>query len=730
MGNQVTTMQAFIKNLEPPNNERRRKARSQQIRHWRNLVGWLVLIGVVIAVKELPGFLASKSPPPAPESSTAIGTEKEAFIALVFGRVSTTRELAIPASSFEAQITALKQADYSSLRVEQINQWKRTDTATLPAKPVLLTFEEANRETMEIADKILATQGMTALVFVDVNQLDEGNIQLVSWHQLEQLVKSGRWEVGVSGCPYGDIQAFTSPALLAQKFAQQREVLESRLHIPVVAVDCPHALNSNYGDDATVWTQVLNEASLPVGFVAAPFGANYRNDPISSLRRIRISRTWDQADLLSQITSHTPRRVSFVDKFESDQPAMDWVVDNGEITIEDGNLRVINETGKQGALMTLSGTEKWRDADVEVQLKGQPEGQFWIFLRHGTNPSFVRVGIADGQVMFQVSNEIGMTSQLASHATPPGDITLRLRVVDFRATAYLNGQPLLARSIQIPPDADHGAFALAVWNDTGIVDSGKASVHLAQVNATPLFPKCALVASTTGEVAWTQLRQQSEELSMVSPGYFSWIDGKAKAYQARDSAMETFASYHHLKILPALFIDKDTPLSDTSALTEQALTWASDPAYHGLNVILESSTVGDDWRPFLNTLNDSMSKAGKTLTVTLLGSKEHMPLAENDGLLLVATHADLLLTAPRLFYPANAEAVAVNSPLVKGAAHEAEKIVGQGGIAVRQSSAKFPEDKASYTPPLIPAGATAISFGLSAKVGTLLTDDYAMVLAP
>jgi hypothetical protein len=39
--------------------------------------------------------------------------------------------------------------------------------------------------------------------------------------------------------------------------------------------------------------------------------------------------------------------------------------------------------------------------------------------------------------------------------------------------------------------------------------------------------------------------------------------------------------------------------------------------------------------------------------------------------------------------------------------------------------------QASYTLPAVPAGVTAISFGLAIKkVGTLVTDDYAMVVAP
>ncbi len=620
--------------------------------HWPNLLWWVVLICAIMTAQELPRFLDRT---PAPLLSIGNGTEKEAFIALVFGRVSATRELAIPAASFKAQLAALKHAGYSSTRLEHINQWWETDQAPLQDKPMLLTFEEPNRETMAIADEMLTTLGMTALVFVDVNQLDQGNTQLVSWHQLEQMVKSGRWEVGISGCQNEDEQGFTSPSLLAQRFSQQREFLERRLRIPVIVANCSRAWYSNSEDGGKVWTHALDTASIPVGFVPAAVGANYRNDPKDSFKSIRVSKVWDQADLLAQLKSHEPRRIAFVDNFQADRPASEWVVESGEIAIENGTLRMSNKSGEQGALMPLGGTEKWQDADVEVQLKGKPDGQFWMSLRQRRGQPLVRLGIAEGQVMLQSSDGIGMTNLLASHDAPSGKITLRLRVIGFRAVAYLNGQPLLARPIEVLPGTDYGAFSLAVWNEqeNAVVGvSEKALANMRQVTATPLFQKCGIISATAGPVAWTQLRQQSEELSIISPLYFKWIGGKPQSAQVRDISMEIFAQYHRLNLQPALFIDKDTPLSDVATLTEQALAWASDPAYQGLNVILNSSMVGDEWQLFLSDLNKRMSKAGKTLTVTRLDGKEQdMPIVGKDELLLVASHNDLLPASPRLLYP-------------------------------------------------------------------------------
>ncbi|MEE9344469.1 MAG: hypothetical protein V3U88_02565 [Methylococcales bacterium] len=691
------------------------------ISHWRNLIWWLIVICVVITIHGgsiLPG---SASSPPAFIPSIQNDIEKEAFIALVFGKVSATDELAISASSLETQLKALKQSGYSSVRAEQVYRWRKTDDNPLPSQPVLLTFEEAHRETIEIADRVLTSVGMTALVFVDVNQLEQANIHLVSWHKLELLAKSGRWEIGISGCPSGNDQAFNSSTQQAQKIIQQRELLEHRLQIPIVTADCSRAWKSNDADGVAAWTQTLKAASMHIGFVTAPFGANYRNDPELNYRRIRVSRTWNQADLLSQLKNHAPRRVSFVDKFESDQSESAWSVDSGEISIKDGKLRIFNKNGEKGALITLSGTEQWQDADVEVQLQGQPEGQFWISLRQGTNKPFVRLGIAEGQVILQELDGIGLYRQLASRETPSGKITLRLRVVGLRAIGFLNEQPLLSRPVTMPEGSHHGTFALAVWNEAieaeslesdkalvnlvnvsaipiftkdiivapkpgenvwtqphqqsedpsmasssdstwinaksqvrgvGPLESNKASVSLVKVSAAPIFTKGVIVAPTPGENVWTQLHQQSEDLFMISPSYFAWINGKPQVSRVNDKTIEIFARFHHLKILPALFIDEYTPLSDTITLTEQVLTWVMNTSYDGINIVLKKTMAEGEWQTLLSDLNHRMSIVGKTLTVTMLDNKKQpITATDNDQLLLIAADAGLLPAKPTLLYP-------------------------------------------------------------------------------
>ncbi|MEQ1558978.1 MAG: hypothetical protein ABL933_08610 [Methyloglobulus sp.] len=640
--------------------DRRRKPRTRKLHHWHNLVWWLVLLTGIVAVQKLPGLLDSFTITPAYISPTlAGGTEKEAFMSLVFGRISPTRELAISDAAFKKHLEALKQNNYSSVRLNQITRWQ-SGTAVLPIKPVLLTFEEASREAMELADKLLAKLEMTALVFVDINKLDEGNINLVSWHKLEQMVKSGRWEVGISGCPDGDNPANYSSMQLAEKLAQRRKNLEQRLKVAVIAADCPYSWDLEKGQGETVWNQALDKAGFKIGFTAAPYGANYKDDYQFGLRRIRVAKDWGSSDLLAQIKSHAPRLQAFADNFNGSNIAPEWVIDSGEIGIEHGALRMVNKTGEEGALLTLAGTEKWQDADVQVKLKGQPKGQFWIILRYRVGEPMVRLGVSGDQVLLQTSESTGDIRQLASRHLSTNNPTLRFRVIGRRAMAYIDGQSILPRPVELPKDAGHGTLALAVWRseDAGgeATANNKASVYLDQFSATPLSEKTAIVTATLEPAAWKLLREQSGELSIVSPYYFAWREGKPYASEQHDFALETFTHHHRMQLMPSLFIAKDAAVHDASTLIDQALLWAANPAYQGLNIILEKPLLQSEWRQVLDELRLRMTKAKKTLTVTLLGSEDLQNLiSEHDGLFEVVKDSKLFSAKPGLFSPVNNE---------------------------------------------------------------------------
>lgn len=641
-----------------PLQDRRNMPRTSPVNHWRNLLIWVGLILAAMGVSQAFHFFFNHVSPPLSVMPALNSVENEAFMALNVRVVDAgTAHSVVLDSALKKQLVALKKAHYTSVKLEQINRWQHSASAELPAKPVLITFDEARRDTMEITDAILASLGMSALVFVDVDKLDKGNLQLVSWHQLEKLVRSGRWDVGISGCVGGDESAFTSDTLLAQKFVRQREQLERQLQIPITTVNCTRRASINTANGVARWNKALQVASLQTGFVAASFGANYRQDTKTHFKRIDVTVPNSAAQLLAALNRYAPRRTAFVDSFYSKDLDSNWVVGNGSIVPDNGLLTLQSKDGEQGALMTLGGTEKWQDAEVEVSLKNKPNGQFWIALRQGIGQSFLRLGLANDKVMLQETNGSGLTKVLAEYSLPIDTLTLKLRVVGSRVMAYLNGVPLLARPVKTTHTADHGAFSLAVWPDSFGVKAGAASAfaQVMKISATPLAQKSAIVAPVLGAVAWAKLRQQADTLSIVSPNYFTWSGGVAKSLARHNISLEIFAWHHHLKILPAVLINEATPLSEIKALTEQALIWVADPSYQGLNIILKNSVVDDKWQAFLNTVKQRLSQLDKTLVVTLLNDNSTLPITQQDGLLLVTDQMRFISTAPVVLYPHSAK---------------------------------------------------------------------------
>ncbi len=79
--------------------------------------------------------------------------------------------------------------------------------------------------------------------------------------------------------------------------------------------------------------------------------------------------------------------------------------------------------------------------------------------------------------------------------------------------AYIDGQSMLPRPVELPKDVDHGILALAVWRSEGsggeAITNNKASVYLDQLSATPLSEKTAIVTATLESTAWKLLREQS-----------------------------------------------------------------------------------------------------------------------------------------------------------------------------------------------------------------------------
>ena len=65
----------------------------------------------------------------------------------------------------------------------------------LPARPVLITFDDGRTDAMLQADPILEDTGMRATMFVIAEQGDRPTIFHEDWDDLTGHAASGRWEL-------------------------------------------------------------------------------------------------------------------------------------------------------------------------------------------------------------------------------------------------------------------------------------------------------------------------------------------------------------------------------------------------------------------------------------------------------------------------------------------------------------------------------------------------------
>lgn len=104
------------------------------------------------------------------------------------GGLQTTRR------AFARQLALLGHLGYTAISTQQWADF-RAGRGTLPAKPILLTFDDGRLDTYRGADRELQQAGMRAAMFVMTKSVEKGAAQDLRWSELHRMADSGRWDV-------------------------------------------------------------------------------------------------------------------------------------------------------------------------------------------------------------------------------------------------------------------------------------------------------------------------------------------------------------------------------------------------------------------------------------------------------------------------------------------------------------------------------------------------------
>ncbi len=141
----------------------------------------------------------------------------------------------VTAADFEAQLLLLKQLGYHSVTVSEIAA-ALEGKATLPQRPVAITFDDGWREQYDVAFPILQRYGMRATFFVSTSFI--GYPRFITWEELAEMRDAGM-EIASHGRKHINL-ADADDQEAWREVARSREVLEEKLGVPAVSFAYPY----------------------------------------------------------------------------------------------------------------------------------------------------------------------------------------------------------------------------------------------------------------------------------------------------------------------------------------------------------------------------------------------------------------------------------------------------------------------------------------------------------
>jgi peptidoglycan/xylan/chitin deacetylase (PgdA/CDA1 family) len=232
--------------------------------------------------------------------------------------------------NFAKQMALLHAAGYHTITLEQFRAYVAGEPVALPARPLLLTFDDSLANSFEGADPVLRELGWTAVMFVDVGSVDEHKDRYASWKQIAAAQASGRWEAqlhagrGHHNIAYdakGTMGPFYANRVLAKESLRgwEQRVVDDldwgqatlRKHVPTYR---PLAFAPPYGnfgqlatDDRAIpqWLGALLRERYGIVFVQQP--AAYAKPGETVVPRLQITRRMSGGDIHAWLSQQLPR---------------------------------------------------------------------------------------------------------------------------------------------------------------------------------------------------------------------------------------------------------------------------------------------------------------------------------------------------------------------------------------------------------------------------------------
>ncbi|MDR3680038.1 MAG: polysaccharide deacetylase family protein [Flavipsychrobacter sp.] len=196
----------------------------------------------------------------------------------------TARTFIMPVALFSAEMQMLHDSGYHTISADQLIAYVTTG-ALLPAKPVVLTFDDGTASQYENALPELNKYGFKAVFFIMTVVLDKKNY--LSKNQVKKLTNEGH-EIGCHTWDHHNVTQYKGDDWKIQ-VQQPVSLLKSITGMPVKYFAYPYGL----------WNKNAADALKNYGFSAAfqLWGAPDEQSPLLAIKRILVDGNWSAAQL-------------------------------------------------------------------------------------------------------------------------------------------------------------------------------------------------------------------------------------------------------------------------------------------------------------------------------------------------------------------------------------------------------------------------------------------------
>lgn len=211
----------------------------------------IILIGVAVFTGT-PKITPAKTEPvatkvtplPTPPPPKHLGTDKFYAPILMYHHISDTMKdgpYVVRPETFEKQMAWLKDNKYNVITYAQFYEALMSKTS-LPEKPVVLTFDDNNKDQYYNALPVLKKYGYSGIFFIPTAYIERRG-GVMTWDMLKDLVRNNM-EIGAHSSTHPDLRVIPRSQLYDEELTGSKEALQKNLGIEIKFFAYPGGANS------------------------------------------------------------------------------------------------------------------------------------------------------------------------------------------------------------------------------------------------------------------------------------------------------------------------------------------------------------------------------------------------------------------------------------------------------------------------------------------------------